>query len=94
MDAIRVISDVGHRVLSTNEDHSPKQILRCFIKEGKYGKFLSLEKHWVQNMSDDNIETRWARWSVNVPYNKEEALKLSGFMRELIEEAFASEAAE
>jgi hypothetical protein len=91
MDTIHVIKDIGHRVLSTNEDQSPKQILRCFIKEGKYGKFISLEKHWVQNMSDDNMETKWARWSVNLPYDKEEALKLSGFMRELVEEAVTAE---
>ncbi len=87
MDTIKTIKDVGYRVLSTNEDQSPKQVLRCFIKEGKYGKFISLEKHWVQNIQEDNIETKWARWSINIPYNKEDALKLSGLIRELVEEA-------
>ena len=89
MTEINTIKDVGYKVLSTNEDQSPKQILRCFIKEGKYGKFISLEKHWVQQIEGDDIETKWARWSLNIPYNKEEALKLSGFIRELIEEAVA-----
>jgi len=39
----------------------------------------------------DNIETKWARWSVNIPYNKEDALKLSGFIAELVEEAVTAE---
>ncbi len=89
MEPIRTIKDVGYRVLSTNEDQSPKQVLRCFIKEGKYGKFISLEKHWVQRIQGNDIETRWAKWSVNIPYSKEEALKLSGMIKELIEEAVA-----
>jgi hypothetical protein len=87
METISTLKDIGYRVLSTNEDQSPKQVLRCFIKEGKYGKFISLEKHWVQKMTENDIETKWARWSVNFPYNEEEALKLSGFMKELVEEA-------
>ena len=91
MATITTVRDVGYRVLSTNDDQSPKQILRCFIKEGKYGKFISLEKHWVQNINEDNIETKWARWSVNIPYNKEDALKLSGFIAELVEEAVTAE---
>jgi hypothetical protein len=91
MDTIKTVKDIGYRVLTTNEDGSPKQILRCFVKEGKYGKFISLEKHWVQNMDGDNLDTKWARWSLNVPYDKEEALKLSGFIRELMEEAIAAE---
>lgn len=93
MATVSILKDIGYRVLSTNEDQSPKQVLRCFIKEGEYGKFISLEKHWVQNMDGDNMETKWARWSVNLPYNKE-ALKLSGFIGELVEEAVATEFAE
>jgi hypothetical protein len=91
MDTIRTLRDIGYRVLSTNDDQSPKQILRCFVKEGKYGKFISLEKHWVQNMQEENIETKWARWSVNIPYDKTEALKLLGFMGELVGEAVTTE---
>jgi hypothetical protein len=87
MTTINTIKDVGYKVLSTNEDQSPKQILRCFIKEGKYGKFISLEKHWVQDMQGEDMETKWARWSLNIPYNREEALKLSGFISELVEDA-------
>ena len=87
MTTINTIKDVGYKVLSTNEDQSPKQILRCFIKEGKYGKFISLEKHWVQDMEGEDMETKWARWSLNIPYNREEALKLSGFISELVEDA-------
>ena len=94
MTAVTTVKDIGYRVLSTNEDQSPKQVLRCFIKEGEYGKFIALEKHWVQNMDGDNMETKWARWSVNFPYSKDEALKLSGFMKELVEEAITDEFAE
>ncbi|MDY6966129.1 MAG: hypothetical protein SVM80_09220 [Halobacteriota archaeon] len=91
MVTISTIKDIGYKVLSTNEDQSPKQVLRCFIKEGEYGKFISLEKHWVQNIHEDDIETRWARWSITIPYDKEGALKLSRFMNELIEEAIETE---
>ncbi|MGD2248442.1 MAG: hypothetical protein PVF58_08545 [Candidatus Methanofastidiosia archaeon] len=91
MTTIDTLKDIGYRVLTTNEDESPKQVLRCFIKEGKYGKFISLEKHWVQNMSEDDIETKWARWSINIPYNEEQALKLAEFIKELVEEAVTAE---
>lgn len=91
MAPISTIKDIGYRVLSTNEDQSPKQVLRCFIKEGKYGKFISLEKHWVQSMQEDDMETKWARWSVNIPYDREEALRLFGFMKELVEQAVDAE---
>ena len=40
METISTLKDIGYRVLSTNEDQSPKQVLRCFIKEGKYGLAL------------------------------------------------------
>jgi hypothetical protein len=88
MAEIRTIRDVGYEVLSTNEDGSPKQVLRCFIKEGRYGEFISLERHWVQSMQEGDMETRWARWSVSFPYDKDEALKLSGLMKELVEKVF------
>ncbi len=91
MDTIKTVRDVGYRVLSTRDDGSPKQILRCFIKEGKYGKFISLEKHWVQNMQENDMETKWARWSANIPYDEEEALRLTEFMKELVGEAFSAE---
>lgn len=84
---VKTIMDIGHEVLSENEDGSPKQVLRCFIKEGEYGKFISLEKHWVRGMDGDKMETSWARWSVSFPYDKEDALKLSTFIKELVEKA-------
>ncbi len=94
MTPVSTIKDIGYKVLSTNEDGTPKQVLRCFIKEGEYGKFISLEKHWVQKINGNNIETKWARWSVNFPYNKDDALRLSGFIRELVEDAINNEFAE
>jgi hypothetical protein len=94
MKTVTIIKDIGYRVLSTNEDQSPKQVLRCFIKEGEYGKFIALEKHWVQTMDGDTLETKWARWSVNFPYSKIEASTLSQFINELVEEAVNTEFAE
>ncbi|MDY6864964.1 MAG: hypothetical protein SVY15_03200 [Halobacteriota archaeon] len=91
MATITTVKDIGYRVLTTNEDQSPKQVLRCFIKEGEYGRFISMEKHWVQEIHGDEIETRWARWSITLPYEKEGALKLTEYMKELIEETIESE---
>jgi hypothetical protein len=91
---IKIEKDIGYEVLSTNEDNTPKQVLRCFIKEGKYGKFISLEKHWVQKMIEDEIDTKWARWSVNIPYNEKEALNLITAMKQLVEQAVNEEFAD
>lgn len=88
---IKIDKDIGYRVLTKNEDNTPKQVLRCFVKEGKYGKFISLEKHWVQNISGDDIDTKWGRWSVNIPYDKKEALNLITHMKELVEQVVQEE---
>ncbi len=92
MADINVIKDIGYKVLLNDDDGKPRQVLRCFVKEGKYGRFISLEKHWVQNQGGEgtvggSINTNWARWSVNFPYDKEQALQLSDLMRGLIDEA-------
>lgn len=91
MVSITTIKDIGYKVLATNEDDSPRQVLKCFIKEGQYGKFISLEKHWVQNIDGDKMETNWARWSITLPYDKEGSLKLTDYMRELVEKAIETE---
>ena len=91
MVSITTIKDVGHKVLIKNDDETPKQVLKCFIKEGQYGKFFSLEKHWVQNIDGDKMETNWARWSITLPYDKEGALKLVDYMKELMSEAVEAE---
>jgi len=88
---VKTIREIGYRVLSENEDGSPRQILKCILKEGEYGKFFSLERHWVQSVENDRMVTKWARWTVNFPYDREEALKLAGFIDELIGDAIKSE---
>lgn len=95
MPDVKTIKDMGYKILMADDDGSPRQVLRCFVKEGKYGKFISLEKHWVQNMpkpgEEGEMETNWARWSVNFPYEKDQALQLSELMDELIKEAVEKE---
>ncbi|MHC1635649.1 MAG: hypothetical protein ACXQTS_03370 [Candidatus Methanospirareceae archaeon] len=89
---VRTIKDVGYRVIMRNEDGSPRQILKCFIKEGAYGKFISVESHWVQRMEGGEIaETKWARRSYSFPYDKKKALEYCDFLKELVEEAFKVE---
>ncbi len=87
MASITTVKDIGYKVLITNEDETPRQVLRCFIKEGQYGKFISLEKHWVQSSEGDKLETNWARWSITLPHDKEGALKLVDHMKDLITKA-------
>jgi hypothetical protein len=89
---IEIIRDVGYKVISTNEDGTPKQVWRCLVKEGQYGKFISIERHWVRRMKGNKItESDWARRSFSFPFDKEKALGLWNSLRELIEDAFASE---
>jgi len=91
MASITTVKDIGYKVLITNEDETPKQVLRCFIKEGQYGKFISMEKHWVQNVDGDKLETNWARWSITLPYDREGAQKLISHMKELVAQAVETE---
>ncbi|MCW3136736.1 MAG: hypothetical protein N2V77_07370 [Canidatus Methanoxibalbensis ujae] len=89
---VRVIRDVGYRVLMRDSDGAPRQVLRGFVKEGDYGKFLSIETHWVQQMDGDRIvESRWARKTINFPYDRERAMSLLNSIRELVEECFVED---
>jgi len=89
--SIKTLKDVGYRVIMKSEDGSPRQVLRCFVKEGNYGKFISVETHWVQKMEGEKIiESQWARKTYSFPYNQERALEKWTSVRELIEEALGT----
>jgi hypothetical protein len=45
-------------------------------------------------MIEDEIDTKWARWSVNIPYNEKEALNLITAMKQLVEQAVNEEFAD
>ena len=91
--SIKIVRDVGYRVIMKNEDDSPKQVLRCFIKEGDYGKFISVETHWVQKMEGTKIiDSQWARKTYSFPNDSERALGKWNSVRELLEEALNADA--
>jgi hypothetical protein len=86
---IKVVKDVGYRVIMSNEDGSPRQVLRGFVKEGNYGKFISVETHWVRRMEGNRIaESDWARKTYSFPYDKERAFGKWNSVKELLEDAF------
>ena len=89
--SIKTLKDVGYRVIMKKEDGSPRQVLRCFVKEGDYGKFISIETHWVQKMEGEKIvDSQWARKTYSFPYDKEKALGKWNSVRELIEKALGT----
>jgi hypothetical protein len=88
---IRILKDVGYKVIMKKDDGSPRQVLRCFVKEGDYGKFISVETHWVQKMEGKKIvDSQWARKTYSFPYDKERALEKWNSVRELIEKALGA----
>jgi hypothetical protein len=88
----KIINDVGYKVISRNDDGSPRKVWRCFLKEGDYGKFISIEQHWVQSMEGKKIvESNWARKSYSFPYDKKKAFGMWNSIKDLVEEAFEAE---
>jgi len=88
---IRTVRDVGYRVIMRKEDGSPRLVWRCFVKEGQYGKFISIEQHWVQRMEGKKIiESQWAKKRYSFPHDREKAFEMLKSLKELVEEAFAA----
>jgi len=91
--SIKTLEDVGYRVIMKNEDGSPRQVLRGFVKEGNYGKFISVETHWVQKMEGEKIvDSQWARKTYSFPYDRERALEKWNSVMELLEAALGASA--
>ncbi|MDF2954640.1 MAG: hypothetical protein OD815_000256 [Candidatus Alkanophagales archaeon MCA70_species_2] len=86
---VEVLKYVGQRVIWRDDKGMPRQVLKCFIKRGEYGAFISIERHWVQKVESGEVkETKWAGWSINFPYDKNRALTLLKSINELLEEVF------
>jgi len=89
--SIRTLKDVGYRAILKNEDGSPRKVWRCLIKEGNYGKFISVEQHWVRRMDGKKIvESDWARKSINFPYDKEKAFATWNSIKDLLGDALGA----
>ena len=85
---IMILKDVGYRVILRNDDDSPRLVWRCFVKEGQYGKFISIEQHWVRQMEGDKIvDSDFGRKRFNFPYDKEKAIAMRDSIVGLLEEA-------
>ncbi len=89
--SIKTLKDVGYRVIMKSDDGTPRQVLRCFIKEGNYGKFISIEQHWVRRMEGNKVaESDWARKTYSFPFDKERAFGKWNAIMELLEAAFGT----
>jgi hypothetical protein len=88
--SIKILKDVGYRVIMKNEDGTPRQVLRGFIKEGDYGKFISVETHWVQKMDGKKIiDSQWARKTYTFPDDQGRALEKWNYVKELLDAALS-----
>ena len=89
--SIRTVKDVGYRVILKKEDGSPRLVWRGFVKEGQYGKFISIEQHWVRRMDGKKIvDSDFGKKRFNFPYDKDKALGMFKQVRELLEDAFGA----
>lgn len=89
--SIKTLRDVGYRVILKNEDGSPRLVWRGFVKEGQYGKFISIEQHWVRKMDGKKIvESDFGRKRFNFPYDKEKALAMFESVKELLDDALGA----
>ncbi|MFZ2070215.1 MAG: hypothetical protein WAV32_01155 [Halobacteriota archaeon] len=89
--SISTLRDVGYKVIMKNEDGTPRKVWRCLVKEGNYGKFISVEQHWVRRMEGNKIvESDWARKSINFPHDREKAFATWNSIKELLNTAFGS----
>jgi hypothetical protein len=88
--SIKAVRDVGYRVIIKNEDGSPRLVWRGFVKEGQYGKFISVEQHWVRRMEGKKIvESDFARKRFNFPFDKAKAEAMWKSVNELLEAALS-----
>jgi hypothetical protein len=86
--SVKTIRDVGYRVILKNEEGTPRLVWRGFVKEGQYGKFISIEQHWVRRMEGKKIvESDFARKRFNFPFDKDKATAMWKSVNELLEGA-------
>lgn len=91
--SIKTLKDVGYRVILKNEDGTPRLVWRGFVKEGQYGKFVSIEQHWVRKMEGKKIvDSDFGRKRFNFPYDKDKAFAMRDSVVELLEEALGASA--
>jgi hypothetical protein len=91
--SIKTLKDVGYRVILKNDDGSPRLVWRGFVKEGQYGKFISIEQHWVRKMEGEKIlDSNFGRKRFNFPYDKEKAFAMRDSVVELLEAALGASA--
>jgi hypothetical protein len=87
---IKTVRDVGYRVILKTEEGGPRLVWRGFIKEGQYGKFISIEQHWVRRMEGKKIvESDLGRKRFNFPFDKDKAEAMLKSMNELVEAALS-----
>ncbi len=89
--SIKTLKDVGYRVILKKEDGSPRLVWRGFVKEGQYGKFISIEQHWVRRMDGEKIvDSDFGRKRFTFPYDKDKALPMFKSIKELLEAALGA----
>jgi len=90
---VRILRDVGYRVISKSPDGTPKTVWRGFVKEGQYGKFISIERHFVRRMEGKKIvESDRSGKFINFPYDKDKAFPMLNSIKGLVEDALGASA--
>jgi len=91
--SIKTIRAVGYRVISESPDGTPKTVWRGFVKEGQYGKFISIERHFVRRMEGKKIvESNRSGKFINFPYDKDKAFPMLESIKGLVEDALGASA--
>ncbi len=91
--SIKTLKDVGYRVILKNDDGNPRLVWRGFVKEGQYGKFISIEQHWVRKIEGGKIvESDFGRKRFNFPYDREKAFAMRDSVVGLLEAALGASA--
>ncbi|MEA2075897.1 MAG: hypothetical protein U9O85_09280 [Euryarchaeota archaeon] len=89
--SIKTLKDVGYRVILKKEDGTPRLVWRGFVKEGQYGKFVSIEQHWVRKMEGKKIvDSDFGRKRFNFPYDKDKAFAMRDSVVGLLEAALGA----
>ena len=77
---------VGYKTISKDENGKPASIWYCAVKKGQYGPFISVEKHWVQKVTNEGkiLASKYAGKSFNFPIESAKATAMIGAINGLV----------
>jgi len=86
---VEVLKKIGWLPISKDEAGKPKQIWLAAIKKGQYGVFISIERHWVRELTSKGAvkETRFAGTSINFPIDPKRCEEMLNSVTKLVKQA-------